>query len=196
MNAKISLILGSGSVFRQQQLHALGLPFQTAKPDFDEAPQFGETAAQTAERLAIGKAYSLATTYPQHLIIGADQVAWCNGHQLGKPMSVSKAQQMLAELSGQRIEFYSALCLLNTVSGSLHSHVDTTVVTMRPLTNAQISRYLAREPDAIHCAGGAKSEGLGAALLAHISSEDPNALIGLPVFKLVDFLAAEGVAVI
>lgn len=127
------------------------------------------------------------------LIIGADQVAYCNGKQLGKPMSVAKAQQMLKELSGQRIEFYSALCLLNTATGKLHNHVDHTTVTMRVLSAEQISRYLEREPDAIYCAGAAKSEGLGAALLTRIDSTDPNALIGLPLFRLVDFLNTEGV---
>ncbi len=196
MNANLTLILGSSSVFRQQQLHTLGLPFQVAKPDFDETPHAGETPQQTALRLAVGKARSLTPAYPQHLIIGADQVAWCGGRQLGKPISVAKAQQMLAELSGRQIEFYSAVCLLNSFSGSLHTHVDTTVVTMRPLTAAQIERYLNREPDAVYCAGAAKSEGLGAALLNTVESSDPNALIGLPIFRLVDFLQAEGVAVL
>ena len=196
MNANLMLILGSSSTFRQQQLKTLGLSFQVAKPDFDETPQINEAPYETALRLAVGKAYSLATQYPQHLIIGADQVAWCNSRQLGKPMSAPKAQQMLAELSGQRIEFYSAVCLLNTLSGSLHTYVDTTIVTMRPLTHVQISQYLEREPDAIYCAGAAKSEGLGAALLSNIESSDPNALIGLPIFKLIDFLSAEGINVL
>lgn len=103
---------------------------------------------------------------------------------------------MLTELSGQRIEFYSAICLLNTVSGSLKSHVDTTVVHMRELSTEQITRYLMREPDAIYCAGAAKSEGLGAALLQKIHSEDPNALIGLPIFWLVSALNETGIRVI
>lgn len=196
MNMKLPLILGSSSVFRQQQLRTLGLPFQTAKPDFNESPLPEESAADTALRLAVGKARSLAAVFPQALIIGADQVAWCNGQQLGKPMSVAKAQQMLTALSGQHIEFYSALCLLNTASGKLHTHIDKTVVTMRTLSEAQIRRYLQREPDAVYCAGAAKSEGLGAALLARIDSTDPNALIGLPLFKLIDFLHSEGIAVL
>lgn len=196
MNMKLPLILGSSSVFRQQQLRTLGLPFQTAKPDFNESPLPEESAADTALRLAVGKARSLAAVFPQALIIGADQVAWCNGQQLGKPMSVAKAQQMLTALSGQHIEFYSALCLLNTASGKLHTHIDKTVVTMRTLNEAQIRRYLQREPDAVYCAGAAKSEGLGAALLARIDSTDPNALIGLPIFKLIDFLHSEGIAVL
>ena len=196
MNMKLPLILGSSSVFRQQQLRTLGLPFQTAKPDFNESPLPEESAADTALRLAVGKARSLAAVFPQALIIGADQVAWCNNQQLGKPMNVAKAQQMLTTLSGQHIEFYSALCLLNTASGKLHTHIDKTVVTMRTLSEAQIRRYLQREPDAVYCAGAAKSEGLGAALLARIDSTDPNALIGLPIFKLIDFLHSEGIAVL
>ncbi|MDO5638523.1 MAG: nucleoside triphosphate pyrophosphatase [Neisseria sp.] len=196
MNTNLPLILGSSSVFRQQQLRTLGLPFQTASPDFDETPIRGESAETTALRLAVGKARSLVARFPHALIIGADQVACCNGQQLGKPMSVAKAQQMLAELSGQTIEFYSAVCLLNTASDGLHSHVDHTVVTMRSLSSGQIRRYLEREPDAVYCAGAAKSEGLGAALLQRIDSSDPNALIGLPIFRLIDFLQAEGLAIL
>ena len=190
------LILGSSSPFRQQQLHTLGLPFTAAKPDCDETPLPGEHPADTALRLAVAKARSLAASYPQHLIIGADQVAWCSNRQLGKPMSVAKAQQMLERLSGRRIEFYSALCLLNTATGRLQQHVDKTVVQMRLLDAGQIERYLQREPDAVYCAGAAKSEGLGAALLEKIESSDPNALIGLPIFKLVDFLQAEGMDIL
>lgn len=190
------LVLASTSVFRQQQLSQLGVDFIAAKPVFDETPLAHETASETALRLAIGKAQSLANAYPQHLIIGADQVAWCNGQQLGKPMTVPRAAAMLAELSGQHIEFYSAICLLDTVSGSLKSHVDTTMVQMRELSSDQIARYLAREPDAIYCAGAAKSEGLGAALLQKIHSEDPNALIGVPIFWLVSALLESGIDVI
>ncbi|MGF6148074.1 Septum formation protein Maf [Kingella potus] len=192
----LPIILGSSSVFRRQQLERLGLPFQTAAPDFDETPLPGEAAADTALRLAVGKARSLAKRFPEALIIGADQVAWCGGRQLGKPGNVADAQHMLAELSGQCIGFYSAVCLYNSFSDGLQCHVDTTLVTMRQLSSEQISRYLEREPDAVHCAGAAKSEGLGAALLEKAKSNDPNALIGLPLFRLVGFLQNEGVSVI
>ena len=196
MNKQLPLILASSSVFRRAQLEKLGIPFESAVPDFDETPADGEHAQDTALRLATGKARSLAARFPRALIIGADQVAYCNDRQLGKPMSVANAQQMLAELSGQRIEFFSAVCLLNTISDRLYTHVDHTVVTMRTLSSTQIRRYLEREPDAIYCAGAAKSEGLGAALLQRIDSSDPNALIGLPIFRLLDFLAAEGVEIL
>lgn len=196
MSEKLPLILGSSSVFRHEQLLRLGLPFQTASPDFDETPVAGETPLDTALRLAEGKARSLAPAFPNARIIGADQVAWCRQRQLGKPMSVANAQQMLADLSGQQIEFYSAIVLLNTADGKIYRHVDKTVVKMRELDEGQIRRYLEREPDAVYCAGAAKSEGLGAALLERIDSSDPNALIGLPLFRLIDFLREEGVAVV
>lgn len=196
MEVKLPLVLGSSSVFRCGQLRRLGVDFQTASPDFDETPIAGEHAGETALRLAEGKARSLAAAFPAALIIGADQVAWCEGRQLGKPMNVANAQQMLENLSGKRIEFYSAIVLLNTASGRIQRHVDNTSVVMRALTDGQIERYLAREPDAVYCAGAAKSEGLGAALLERIDSSDPNALIGLPIFKLVEFLKNEGVEII
>ena len=196
MSAKLPLVLGSGSVFRRAQLERLGIDFQTVAPNFDETPAAGENAADTALRLAEGTARSLAARFPAALVIGADQVAWCNDRQLGKPMNVANAQQMLRDLSGRKIEFYSAIVLLNTATGKVQHHVDHTVVAMRQLTQEQISRYLEREPDAVYCAGAAKSEGLGAALLERIESTDPNALIGLPIFRLIDFLKNEGVEVL
>lgn len=196
MSEKLPLVLGSGSVFRRAQLERLGIAFQTASPDFDETPLAGEGARETALRLAEGKARSLAGRFPAALVIGADQVAWCGGRQLGKPMNVAAAQQMLAALSGKVIEFYSAIVLLNTATGRVQRHADKTVVTMRELGERDIRRYLEREPDAVYCAGAAKSEGLGAALLARIDSTDPNALIGLPLFRLIDFLRNEGVEIL
>lgn len=196
MNTTPLIVLASSSLFRRQQLAKLGLQFETAAPDCDETPLPGEMPCQTAQRLAEAKARALAVHFPRHLIIGADQVACCNGQQLGKPMDVAKAQQMLAETAGRELHFYSALCVLNTFSGSLQRHVDTTTVKMRPITARQIARYLEREPDAVYCAGGAKSEGLGGALIERIDSSDPNALIGLPIFRLIDFLQAEGAAVL
>ena len=183
-------------MFRRAQLERLGIAFQTASPDFDETPLAGEGARETALRLAEGKARSLAGRFPAALVIGADQVAWCGGRQLGKPMNVAAAQQMLAALSGKVIEFYSAIVLLNTATGRMQRHADKTVVTMRELGEWDIRRYLEREPDAVYCAGAAKSEGLGAALLARIDSTDPNALIGLPLFRLIDFLRNEGVEIL
>lgn len=189
------LILASTSIFRQQQLSKLGLTFTTAKPHYDETPRPNETPEHTALRLAQGKAQSLASSFSQHLIIGADQVAFCHNMQLGKPMNLANAIQMLSKLSGQRIKFFTALCLLNTLSGSQYTHLDETTVYMRSLTIQQIQHYLSCEPDAIYCAGAAKSEGLGATLIQRIESTDPNALIGLPIFRLIDFLIAEGMTI-
>ena len=192
----LPVVLGSSSVFRRRQLAALGLDFVVGKPVFDESPLAGELARDTALRLAVGKAKSLAGQFPAHLIIGADQVAWCDGRQLGKPMSVEKAAAMLAELSGREIVFYSAVCVLDSVSGCIKSHVDETVVRMRALSAGLIGRYLAREPDAIFCAGAAKSEGLGAALLERVVCSNPDALMGLPIFWLVGALGEFGVVVV
>lgn len=190
------LILASSSRFRQQQLRQLHIAFEAVKPDFEETPLAAETAAQTALRLAGGKAQSLAELYPEALIIGCDQVAWCREQQLGKPLTVAKAQQMLKYLSGQDVMFYSALTLLNVAEKRLHQHIDETRVQMRTLTDAQINHYLTLEADAVYCAGAAKSEGLGALLIKQIETTDPNALIGLPIFRLVDFLLAEGIKVL
>ncbi len=190
------LILASSSRFRQQQLRQLHIPFEAVKPDFEETPLAAETAPQTALRLAGGKAQSLAELYPEALIIGCDQVAWCREQQLGKPLTVAKAQQMLKYLSGQEVIFYSALTLLNVAEKRQHQHIDETRVQMRALTDTQINHYLTLEADAVYCAGAAKSEGLGALLIKQIETTDPNALIGLPIFRLVDFLLAEGIKVL
>lgn len=188
-----ALLLASSSIFRRQQLSRLGLAFECASPNCDEHPLANESAADTAIRLAENKARALAVSYPQHLIIGADQVAWCNQRQLGKPMNLENAKTMLMQLSGKQIDFYSAVCLLNPTQNRIHRHVDHTIVQMRSLSESQIEHYLERESDAIYCAGAAKSEGLGAALIERIDSSDPNALIGLPIFRLMDFLALEGI---
>ena len=184
----VRLILASTSKTRQLQLRNMGVDFTAVSPICDEAPLSGESAADTALRLAIAKANSLRTRYEDSLIIGADQVACLNNQHLGKPMSVAAAREMLSALSGQIVVFYSALCLLNSTTGTHQTHVDITRVHLRPFSRAQIEQYLHREPDAIYCAGAAKSEGLGAVLIRQIDSVDPNALLGLPIFKLTEFL--------
>lgn len=189
------LILASTSPFRRDLLARLGLPFQSVAPVFDETPLPGESAAQTARRLAVGKAESLRVAYPEALIIGSDQVALLHGHQLGKPGSLEAGKEMLSMMSGRSIEFHTALALLNAQTGRVRQHMDITRVTMRRLSEQQIERYLQREPDALQCAGAGKSEGLGGALIERIDSTDPNALIGLPLFALVDMLIAEGLEV-
>ncbi len=189
----LPLILASTSRFRHELLSRLQLPFQAISPVCDETPLTHEIPADTALRLAEAKARSLAGDYPAALIIGSDQVACTQGRQFGKPGNLENAARMLRELSGQTLDFYTALVLLNTAENRIHRHTDITRVTLRTLSEATIAAYLAREPDAVHCAGAAKSESLGASLIARIDSTDPNALIGLPLFRLVDFLLAEGV---
>ncbi|KZE32704.1 Maf family protein [Crenobacter luteus] len=190
------LVLASTSRFRRELLSRLALPFLAVAPVCDETPLPGESALDTAVRLARVKAMSLADTHPDALLIGSDQVALLDGEQLGKPGTLEKARAMLSAMSGQTVLFHTALALYNAASGRLQEAVDVTRVTMRPLTPAQIDAYLAREPDALHCAGAAKSEGLGGALIARIDSTDPNALIGLPLFALVTMLHNEGVEIL
>lgn len=188
----MNVLLASTSRFRRELLARFLDDFAIAAPDCDETPWAGEDAKATAIRLAREKALSLQTAYPQTLIIGSDQVALHRGEQLGKPMTQDKAAAMLRQLSGETLDFYTALCVVNSATGEVFEHCDHTRVTLRQLTDAQISRYLTREPDAIFCAGAAKSEGLGGCLIQKIESTDPNALIGLPLFALVDILQSQG----
>lgn len=188
----LPVILASSSRFRLAQLSQLQLAFECSSPDIDESPIPSELPAQTALRLATEKAQAVAIHKPQHLIIGSDQVAFCQHTQLGKPMSVANAEAVLQFTSGQYMDFYTAVVVLNTLTGRLQHHTDHTRVKMRTLSTASIQRYLEREPDAIYCAGGAKSEGLGQTLIESIDTRDPNALIGLPMLSLIGFLTNEG----
>jgi len=192
----MQIILASTSRYRQEIIARLGLPFTAVPPVCDETPLSGETALDTAVRLARTKAQSLAQSHPDALIIGSDQVALLDGQQIGKPGSFENGVAMLQWMSGRTVVFHSALALYNTASGRLQETVGITRVTLRQLTEQQIRNYLTREPDALHCAGSAKSEGLGGALLEKVESDDPNALIGVPLFKLISMLNAEGVEIL
>ncbi|MCW3481406.1 Maf family nucleotide pyrophosphatase [Neisseriaceae bacterium JH1-16] len=190
------LVLASTSRFRREILARLPLPFEAVAPVCDETPLAGESALATAVRLARIKAQSLAERYPDALIIGSDQVALLDGQQIGKPGSVENGIAMLQWMRGRTVTFHTALALYNSASGRLQEAVDLTHVTLRNVSDAQIARYLELEPDAIHCAGAAKSEGLGGALIEKIESTDPNALIGLPLFALITMLNNEGVEIL
>jgi septum formation protein len=192
----MQLVLASTSPYRREILGRLGLPFTACAPVCDETPLPDETALATACRLARIKATSLGERYPDALIIGSDQVALLDGVQIGKPGSIERALDMLKWMSGRTVQFHTALALYNSASGKLQETVEITRVTLRTLSEQQIRHYLEREPDAIHCAGGAKSEGLGGALIESIESRDPNALIGVPLFDLVGMLASEGLEVL
>jgi septum formation protein len=189
------LILASSSIYRQQLLRRLNLPFTTASPDIDESPHAGETPPQTALRLAEQKARALAARFPDALIIGSDQVAVLHGQAVGKPGNHANAVQQLSAASGAVMYFYTALCLLDSASGQAQLATTINEVKFRKLTPEQIERYLQAEKP-YDCAGSAKSEGLGIALIEYIRGDDANALIGLPLIELTSMLMNAGVTVI
>ena len=187
----MKLVLASTSSYRQMLLERLSIPFELARPDTDETPLPGEPPATTAERLAAEKARAVAAAWPDALIIGSDQVAYLGDQVFGKPGTESRAVAQLQQMSGQTVVFHTALALLNTRSGRLQTAGIPTRVRFRTLTEAEIRRYVAKEQP-LDCAGSAKSEGLGIALLEALSGDDPTALIGLPLIALSRMLRAEG----
>jgi septum formation protein len=189
------LVLASTSIYRSQLLSTLQIPFQTAAPDVDETPLPGESAEQTSWRLAQLKAQVVAKRFPDALIIGSDQVALLEGQQIGKPLNHDNAVRQLRAMRGKTVSFYTALSLLNAASGEMQTDVVITKVSFRNLSDEEIERYLKKEQP-YHCAGSAKAEGLGIALISRIQGDDPNALIGLPLILLVGMLEKQGVRVI
>lgn len=189
------LILASSSVYRRELLKHLELPFISVSPDVDEEPLARETPEVTALRLAQAKARKVGQEYTHAFIIGCDQVATLDGVQLGKPLTHDNAVKQLRMMRGRRVTFHSALCLYNSGTDNMQAEVVPYVVQFRDLSDAQIENYLLKEQP-YHCAGSAKSEGLGIALIAAMHGEDPNALIGLPLISLVSMLQNEGVNVI
>lgn len=187
------LILASTSIYRSQLLSTLQIPFKTAAPDIDETPLPGESAEQTSRRLSQAKAQAVAKVFPDALIIGSDQVALLDGRQIGKPLTHDNAVCQLRAMRGKTVTFYTALTLFNASSGEMQTDVATTQVSFRNLNDDEIERYLKKEQP-YHCAGSAKSEGLGIALISRIQGDDPNALIGLPLISLVSMLAKQGVS--
>lgn len=187
-----SLVLASTSPYRRELLARLGIPFAVAAPDCDEAPLSGESPADTAERLAEAKARAVADRFPDALIIGSDQVAHCDGEVFGKPGTRDRAFAQLRRLAGRTVVFHTGLCLLHASSGRVQIAGIPVEVGFRPLASDEIERYLDRE-DALNCAGSAKSEGLGIALLDYLRGDDPNALVGLPLISLCRMLRAEGI---
>ena len=189
------LILASSSVYRRELLQRLRLPFECVSPAIDESARPDETPATTAVRLALKKARAVAAAHPQALIIGSDQVAELDGTPLGKPGNHANAVCQLRAMRGQRVVFHTALCLLDAASGRHQLENAVTTVLLRALTNAQIERYLQLEQP-YDCAGSAKVESLGIALAEKITSNDPTALIGLPLIMLVSMLKREGIEVL
>ncbi len=191
---KPQLILASTSPFRRTLLTRLGLPFETANPAVDEALLAGESPEAGALRLSEAKARAVAGQHRDALIIGSDQVACLDGQIFGKPGTHDNALRQLQVMRGRRVNFFTGLCLLNARTGNAHRRGVATLVTFRNLTDEEIESYLHKEKP-YHCAGSAKSEGLGIALIAKIDGEDPNALIGLPLIALCDLLRIENVSV-
>jgi septum formation protein len=190
------LVLASGSSYRKALLERLGVPFTVCSADIDETPRPGEAPSATAERLALAKARAVAARFPEHLIIGSDQIATVDGVAiLGKPLTHARAVAQLASLSGQVAHFHTAVCLLNAKSDVARCAGVDTVVEFRTLSPAAIERYLHRD-EPYDCTGSAKIESLGITLVRRVVSTDPSALIGLPLIALQDLLATEDVHLI
>jgi septum formation protein len=184
-----ALILASTSPYRRELLSRLRLAFEPIAPGVAEEVRAGESPSDRALRLALAKAQAVAQRHPQAIVIGSDQVASAGERVLGKPGDAAHCRAQLATLSGASATFHTACALLGT--GLRAAHVDTTTVMFRTLTAAEIERYVASEQP-FDCAGGFKAEGLGIALFEWIESQDPTALIGLPLIWLAGALRAAG----
>lgn len=189
------LILASTSPARKLLLERLGLTFQIAPSDVDETPLPGESPLAMVERLARAKAEAVAKTHPASLIIGADQVGVIDGEILGKPGGHADAVRQLQRASGKSVTFLTAMCLLNSATKNIQLETVPYTVTFRALTGEQIENYLRLEQP-YHCALSFKSEGLGVTLCEKYIGDDPTALIGLPLIRLVRMLEREGVRLI
>ena len=194
-NGDRRLVLGSTSRYRQTLLERLGTPFDVAAPDVDESPLPGERPAQTALRLSEAKARAVAARFPDALVIGSDQVADCDGSPIGKPGDREAALAQLRALSGRTVVFHTGVALVDARSGRCRSELVDIASTFRALSDGEILAYLDREQP-WDCAGSVRSEGLGIALFERIASDDPTALIGLPLIAVARLLRAEGVDVI
>ena len=189
------IVLASTSKYRRELLARLGLPFEVAAPGVDEIPLPNEAPQDRARRLAEAKAREVATRFPQAIVIGSDQVAVLEGATLGKPGNHANALRQLKAMRAKEVVFHTALCLYNAASGQAETRVVPYSVRFRDYSDAQIEHYLQREQP-YDCAGSARCEGLGIALIAEMRGGDPNALIGLPLIALTEMLAAQGVQVI
>jgi MAF protein len=188
----MQLVLASTSPYRLAILKKLPLSFTTDSPHIDESPLANESPEQLVKRLSEAKARAVASRHPHSLIIGSDQVAVLNGQILGKPGTHDNAVEQLHSASGQKVEFKTGLCLLNSDTGNAQVSCVPFTVQFRHLSDEQIERYLAHEKP-YNCAGSFKSEGLGITLFEKLLGDDPNTLIGLPMIELVRMLENEGI---
>ncbi|MDO5288162.1 MAG: Maf family nucleotide pyrophosphatase [Pseudomonadota bacterium] len=191
-SASRALVLGSTSRYRRELLERLCLPFDVAAPAVDEAPAPGEAPRTLAQRLALAKARDVAARYPQAIVIGSDQVADLHGQPLGKPGTHERAVAQLQQMRGQTVVFHTALAVVCQATGFERQDLAAVQVRFRDLSDEEIERYLRAERP-YDCAGSAKSEGLGIALLDAIDSDDPTALIGLPLIRTARLLREAGV---
>ena len=190
-----ALVLASSSSYRRELLERLGLPFSVAAPKIDEVVRHGELPAATSVRLAEAKARAIAAAHPNALIIGCDQVAACDGIAIGKPRDRDDALAQLKAMRGRTIIFHTALALLNTRTDHCRTALVDVASTFRVLGDEQLAAYIDRDQP-YDCAGSVKCESLGIALFSRIASDDPTALIGLPLIRLTDMLMAEGMQIL
>ena len=190
-----TLILGSTSRYRRELLSRLGRPFQTAAPDVDETPQPGERPAELAIRLALAKAKEVARRFPEAVVIGSDQVADLHGTPLGKPGNHDRAVKQLQRMRGETVIFHTAVAVVCLATDFEQHDLAAVRVVFRQLGDQEIETYLQIEQP-YDCAGSAKSEGLGIALLERIDNDDPTALIGLPLIRTCQLLRAAGVSIL
>ena len=187
-----SVVLGSTSRYRRELLERLRIPFTVSAPGVDETPLPGETPQALARRLALAKARAVAAMHPDAVVIGSDQVADLAGQALGKPGEHARAVQQLRQMRGQTVIFQTALAVVCLASGYEQVDLAEVRVLFRDLSDAEIEAYLQAEQP-YDCAGSAKSEGLGIALLESIDNDDPTALIGLPLIRTARMLRQAGV---
>ena len=193
--ARPRLILGSTSVYRRALMQRLRLPFEVVAPQVDESPRPGEAPVAMAQRLALEKAREVAARYPGAVVIGADQVADLAGQAMGKPGNHASAVAQLQALRGRWVTFHTAVAVLRTDTGFEQVQVAPVRVRFRELSDADIDRYLVLEQP-YDCAGSAKCETLGIALLEAIESDDPTALVGLPLIRTCRLLREAGIDVL
>ncbi len=187
-----SLVLGSTSPYRRELLERLRIPFTVESPHVDEAPLPLETPVELATRLALSKAQAVAQRFPDSVVIGSDQVAELEGQSLGKPGNHENARQQLQRMQGKTLVFHTAVAVVRASTGFCQQAMAQVTVRFRALTDAEIENYLLAEKP-YDCAGSAKSEGLGIALLDSIASDDPTALVGLPLIRTAAMMRAAGI---
>jgi septum formation protein len=192
MSTRPPLILGSTSRYRRELLERLRLPFEVHAPDVDETPHAGEAPAALAQRLALAKAQAVSAAHPQAVVIGSDQVADLDGQPIGKPGTHARAVEQLRAMRGRSIVFQTAVAVVHGASGYVGAALVPVTVRFRDLSDAEIETYL-RTEQPYDCAGSAKCETLGIALLEAIESDDPTALIGLPLIRTSALLRAAGI---